>query len=1195
MSNTLFKKVTATAAALSIVLSIVAPVVGVQAADDSTDAANRLAALGVIVDNSTDPSKYNLGSNITRREMLKVMMNLSSVEVGDTCEWKFSDLPKSDWGCKYAEAALNAGFIAANTKFRPNDMVTEAEALKMVMQARGIAKKEGVADWAQAYAAAAVEAGILAEGTTVSTKAAKRSFTIVTADSAVTSTTGESATGTDSTDDLGWLFWDLFGDSTGTDMTGSTVSSGTTTTVSSGTTTVTAGDLEVSLNPTATIPAGTTLPVAAGITVGAIDLTAGNSDVSVTSVKLYSKWVWARTDLAWVSLFVNSAKVAKSKTVSSEDVVDLNMISPLVVKAGSTVTVNIVVSTASAAWEHYFEIAKDSIVSSAANITGALPVATPLFKTSTTSAGTLTFAADWSLADVKLGALAATLQKFKISTDGVEDITVKSMTFKKDSTSTAQDSDVTNLKLFMNGSEVASGNLENKYVTFTLNKLIEKNKSDVKFEVRWDVVGGASKTLKLVIDSTTDVSAAGSKYAYGANVATITAVANSINITAWAVTLIKEDAVSDKVMKNKKDVVLGKIKVTANSGKDVELSTLKFTIDTTLDSAVWAASAFGEIENLEVYNENTNQVYDLTYVSGNASKIYSNTDLGLILKSGTTYTLVVRADTKTTAVDGDYTVKIASATGGDVVMKEVSNDTTITDITPNAVSLKKVSVQTSGFTTTQNALSTALNAVIGSSDVELINFNIKANDTSDLKIKELKFADEAASTMDNTLVSGFKLYQITSSGTTLVKEVGTSDLASQEVTVRDLAIAVPANTTAKFKLLTSLVKDTGNANKTIKVRLSGYSVEDKDGTSAYDTSVDANSDGVITAATAWALSARTVTVQSTGTATLAIDTQDTAVSKDKNIVAGKTSDFVAAYKISAANEGVKVRDLTVTFDSDVSSSVDSIILYKGDKVTEIARETATAAAVSFTNIPSYVVSEGTESMYVKLVTRKIGKNEAWVIATGKYLTSLSITKAEGASSGDTVTIAAETTDSKLFSIIPVSVSNVTFVSSAGWENVVSTNALSSAVSQIVGIVAVTTDSWDNTNSAWSKLKAKLTNLEYELTGWATAYAGIKITKIGGSDTDGQAAAVATSATSYFDMSSLTSGDNLVEAGQTAYYKIEVTPTIAAGQSLNIKLPSLDDAGANKGIDYDSDAGSHTVNKLNIGMTTVTGPTLSRPN
>jgi len=256
MSNTLLKKVTATAAALSIVLSIVSPVVGVKAADASTEAANRLAALGVIVDSSANPSAYNLGASITRREMLKVMMNLSSVEVADTCEGKFSDLVASDWGCKYAEAALKAGFIAANAKFRPNDLDTEAKALKMIMQARGVAKAEGVADWAQAYTQAAIEAGILAAGTKISaTASAKRSMVFVSADSAVTNTTGDAANGDDDLD-FGDLFGDLFGED-GDDMEEGETSTGETSTTD-GTTVVKSGNVEVTLNPTS--PASANLP-----------------------------------------------------------------------------------------------------------------------------------------------------------------------------------------------------------------------------------------------------------------------------------------------------------------------------------------------------------------------------------------------------------------------------------------------------------------------------------------------------------------------------------------------------------------------------------------------------------------------------------------------------------------------------------------------------------------------------------------------------------------------------------------------------------------------------------------------------------------------------------------------------------------------------------------------------------------------
>jgi hypothetical protein len=92
--------------------------------------------------------------------MLKVMMNLEWGSVEDKCEGKFSDLSALDWGCKYAEAALEAGYIAANAEFRPNDNVSKAEALKMIMQARGI-EKYTTSVWQLGYVQAAIDAWIL--------------------------------------------------------------------------------------------------------------------------------------------------------------------------------------------------------------------------------------------------------------------------------------------------------------------------------------------------------------------------------------------------------------------------------------------------------------------------------------------------------------------------------------------------------------------------------------------------------------------------------------------------------------------------------------------------------------------------------------------------------------------------------------------------------------------------------------------------------------------------------------------------------------------------------------------------------------------------------------------------------------------------------------------------------------------------
>ncbi len=113
-------------------------------------AANYLADQNVIVDNSTNVEAYNFTYNITRREMVKVAMNISGKTVVDSCNGEFSDLDSDDFGCKYAEAALANGFIAANASFRPDDLITNSESLKMIMQAKWI-ERDVNDDWRAGY------------------------------------------------------------------------------------------------------------------------------------------------------------------------------------------------------------------------------------------------------------------------------------------------------------------------------------------------------------------------------------------------------------------------------------------------------------------------------------------------------------------------------------------------------------------------------------------------------------------------------------------------------------------------------------------------------------------------------------------------------------------------------------------------------------------------------------------------------------------------------------------------------------------------------------------------------------------------------------------------------------------------------------------------------------------------------------
>jgi len=114
------------------------------------ESANFIAEKWIINDNSFNPAGYNLDNNITRREMLKILMNLSGKQVMDRCLWAFDDILSTDWGCKYAEAAVKEWYIAQNTNFRPDDLVTQIEALKMIMQWKNI-QRNNTDDWREWY------------------------------------------------------------------------------------------------------------------------------------------------------------------------------------------------------------------------------------------------------------------------------------------------------------------------------------------------------------------------------------------------------------------------------------------------------------------------------------------------------------------------------------------------------------------------------------------------------------------------------------------------------------------------------------------------------------------------------------------------------------------------------------------------------------------------------------------------------------------------------------------------------------------------------------------------------------------------------------------------------------------------------------------------------------------------------------
>lgn len=122
--------------------------------------ANYLGEKGYIVDNSAKPADYRLDDNITRKEIMKIIAKLWGVTPDESCTGKFSDVA-NDWGCKYIEWALSQNIIAVNPTFRPDDNITKAEAMKMILNVQWIEKAYDGSVWQENYMNTAFDACIV--------------------------------------------------------------------------------------------------------------------------------------------------------------------------------------------------------------------------------------------------------------------------------------------------------------------------------------------------------------------------------------------------------------------------------------------------------------------------------------------------------------------------------------------------------------------------------------------------------------------------------------------------------------------------------------------------------------------------------------------------------------------------------------------------------------------------------------------------------------------------------------------------------------------------------------------------------------------------------------------------------------------------------------------------------------------------
>ncbi len=766
------KKVAATTALVVLASSMV--VSGANASTQAQiNAANELAAKNIINDNSANPAGYQLDQFVLRQEIAAVARGVNGVAKKATCDNLFTDVSATNpntWACYTVEALRDANLIAANSTFRPEAKITKAESIGMVVKAACGEKYSYDASkgttWQEQVVAFAVEKSFTTSFTDYNALAT-RGF-VFEAGAAAVKGCEDTVTKSGEDDDFQKLLCQLdpsscttadsdtetkgdtdstTDDSTTDDSTTDDSATDDSTTDDSATddsATTSAASVKVSSETpdAATVPGGID-----GLPVLKFDVTAGSEDLTVKSVVLRRSGISDEETLTGLALFTDEGRASKSKNDSQENGTEANLTldnGGTVVAAGTTKTFTVVVDVNDLAT--HSDVEADEFVISVKEITASSDVEgtakSNTFRVGSRDAASIEIKNDGTVSNAKIGEKGADIFKFEVKGASDEDVVLKTITFKADS-SDAED-DLANLKLEFNNKVVSEGTVNGKYVTFNLGDgVVIKEDNTESFKVTGDIVSGATDTLKFYVDKSLDVTGIGQKYGYGLSV-TISDVDSAddgvsphteisgLTIEAGELSLKAVDAPNDTTREDKDNVELGSIEVSNKAGNELELQ--KFAIQIT--TAPSTGSGVTEVlENVEAVIGGS--TYELTTSASSSAMTatFSDNDLNIALAEGD-MTIKIIADVKDNVPAGTKITIALAVNNNSFYVEETEDDKQVTDIAPSSLSFDDVEVIEAGASVAKVPLAN-VTVVRGAEDLVAMEFEVEADEASAVTISEV--------------------------------------------------------------------------------------------------------------------------------------------------------------------------------------------------------------------------------------------------------------------------------------------------------------------------------------------------------------------------------------------------------------------------------------------------------------------------
>ena len=1040
--STFGKKVTSAVLTSAVVLTAIGSATGVQAAYTNLDAANKLANLGVVVDQSTNPSAYRLADTVQRQEALKIMMKLSGKEVSQgACTSPFADIADSDWACKYAVAALNNGFIAANPNFNPTDEVSKIEALKMVMKAKDIKKDMTVSDWKLGYVNAAVEKQI-ATAFSDFDASSERGVMFTWAAEAIS----PSEVAIEEEIDLGVLL-DLGGDmevETPEVVVETPEVVVETPEVVEEPVVLDEDNLTVSLNPE-TPSDGLAQDGADRTPLLVFDVVAGSEDVTLNQATFEFIGLGDNDNLKDVAIYNSRGeKVSKDKTFT-KIVKEINFDKNIVVEAGQTMTLTVAgkIETTTVLADRGRDNSTYGIklidIKASSDVEGEDLVGALLVAATFSNVAAVEVKADRATGEVVIGDNIK-LAGFEIDEKADnEDVIIKTITIHKEGQ--FDEDDITDLELLIEGEVVATDliiNSDDEIVASVNYELAAKTKVNV--ELRGTVTGSANDTIDFRLESTDDVYMIGKKS--GMNVATTfdnnvidssteRGISDLNNIKAGELSIYAIDAEQDEIRADKDSVLLGSIKIVNIAGKNLEIENFGIKIKLTQDfDGSTPDVTFGTaLEDIELVDAN-GSTYELstTTTENNATDpstltaVFKDSNLDLSLPEGTSI-FEIRADTLDYA--GTPTFELSLDTSVDTQFKvvETEDDKVVTDITPSSLTWDEVETIIAGATNSNVPLAD-VSVVKGAENISAIQFEIEAEKASEVTfdkvvIKIEKNALDANGNVVNSTyvnatkdqVSQISIYKGSVSDSNLLDRVSGSriSLTTGEVTLDGFDVVIAADATEAFVVTITTADTTDAINNRIRASITGSNI-----------SLEDDDNDTVTVSTN--LVGKQISIKDSGTLTLVADANNDANDEEKTILAGEES-IIYSVDAIATNEAVNVEEVKFTLNSNLKRVVKSAKLYLDDKVVATASNSdvsdAANSVITFENISDLDFATETSELKLAILTETIGYEKIGEKKASVKVTKVEVIDAKWVDSNEDVTVTSLVNDSKEFAVVDV--------------------------------------------------------------------------------------------------------------------------------------------------------------------------------